>query len=98
MAPAVGGMTLETAYAGLRPATPDHRPIIGPAPGVAGLLYATGHYGSGILLAPITAQAIAALVVDGRKALPLAGLSHGGLGRRGRRWHGPRRGWVSWMQ
>ena len=85
MAPALSGMTLETAYAGLRPATPDHRPIIGPAPGVAGLLYATGHYRSGILLAPITAQAIADLVVDGRTALPLAGMSPGRFVRRRRR-------------
>ena len=84
MAPVVGGMTLETAYAGLRPATPDHRPIIGPAPGVAGLLYATGHYRSGILLAPITAEAIADLVVEGRTALPLAGMSPGRFRRQRR--------------
>ena len=82
MAPAVGDMTLETAYAGLRPATPDHRPIIGAAPGVAGLLYATGHYRSGILLAPITAAAIADLVVDGRTAVPLAGMSPARFARR----------------
>jgi len=82
MAPAVGGMTLETAYAGLRPATPDHRPVIGPAPGITGLFYATGHYRSGILLAPITAEAIADLVVDGRTAVPLAGMSPGRFARR----------------
>src|SRR5207253_2454428 len=44
MAPALSGMTLETAYAGLRPATPDPRPILGPAPGPAGPLYATGRH------------------------------------------------------
>jgi glycine oxidase len=54
---------LET-WAGLRPATPDHLPILG-ASAVAGVYYATGHYRNGVLLAPITA-AIMADVVEGR--------------------------------
>ncbi|MBW3595171.1 MAG: glycine oxidase ThiO [Actinobacteria bacterium] len=49
--------------AGLRPATPDNAPVIGEiAPDV---IVATGHYRNGILLTPITARAVAALV-DGR--------------------------------
>ena len=47
---------------GLRPATDDHLPLIGPA-GAEGLLLATGHYRNGILLAPITARGIAAWIV-----------------------------------
>jgi glycine oxidase len=45
------------ALAGLRPGTQDNRPLIGPAP-VDGLIYATGHYRNGILLAPVTAQRV----------------------------------------
>jgi glycine oxidase len=47
---------LET-WAGLRPDSPDHLPIIGPTD-VEGLLIATGHFRSGILLAPITARLV----------------------------------------
>ncbi|HYZ27468.1 MAG TPA: glycine oxidase ThiO [Thermoleophilaceae bacterium] len=43
--------------AGLRPATPDNRPLIGRAS--ERLIYATGHYRNGILLAPLTAQRVA---------------------------------------
>ena len=49
---------------GLRPATDDHLPLIGPA-GLDGLLFATGHYRNGILLAPVTARAIAAWITGG---------------------------------
>jgi glycine oxidase len=45
------------ALAGLRPGTPDNRPLIGRAP-VDGVVYATGHHRNGILLAPITAQRV----------------------------------------
>ena len=51
-------------WTGLRPATPDGLPVIGPSE-IEGLLYATGHYRNGILLAPITAAIITALV-EGR--------------------------------
>ena len=55
---------LET-WAGLRPATPDGLPILGPS-AIPGVYYATGHYRNGVLLAPITALIVADLV-DGRK-------------------------------
>jgi glycine oxidase len=48
---------VEETWAGLRPDSPDHLPIIGPTD-VEGLLIATGHFRSGILLAPITARLI----------------------------------------
>ena len=44
------------AWAGLRPVTPDGLPLIGPAPDLAHLWYATGHGRNGILLAAVTAQ------------------------------------------
>jgi len=47
------------AWAGLRPATTDGLPLLGPVPGWVGIGLATGHYRNGILLAPITAKRIA---------------------------------------
>ena len=44
-------------WSGLRPDSPDHLPILGPTD-VEGLLFATGHFRNGILLAPVTAQII----------------------------------------
>jgi glycine oxidase len=82
LAPGLGALTLERVYAGLRPAAPDHRPILGAAPELEGLFYATGHYRSGILLAPATAEAVADLVLEGRTALPVAGTSPARFGRR----------------
>ena len=51
---------------GLRPATPDELPILGPSERVPGLVYATGHYRNGVLLAPLTAAAVATYIIDGR--------------------------------
>jgi glycine oxidase len=65
VAPALAGFTLTESWAGLRPATPDGLPFLGPTP-IEGLFLATGHYRNGILLAPATARAIADLIVDGR--------------------------------
>ena len=56
--PDVAEMELVEAAAGLRPGTPDNLPLVGPSP-VDGLLWATGHYRNGILLAPLAADAIA---------------------------------------
>ncbi|HKI67164.1 MAG TPA: glycine oxidase ThiO [Solirubrobacterales bacterium] len=56
--PDVAEMELVEAAAGLRPGTPDNLPLVGPSP-VDGLLWATGHYRNGILLAPLAANAIA---------------------------------------
>ena len=57
--PDVAEMELLGALAGLRPGTPDNLPLIGPG-AIDGLLLATGHYRNGILLAPLTAEWIAA--------------------------------------
>jgi len=52
--PGLSELVIDELSAGLRPGTPDNAPIIGPG-GLAGLYWATGHYRSGILLAPISA-------------------------------------------
>lgn len=50
------------SWAGLRPVTPDMRPVIGTDPQDASLVYACGHSRNGILLAPLTAQLVADIV------------------------------------
>ena len=51
--------------AGVRPATPDGRPIIGPVSGVEGLTVATGHDAVGIILSPGTAELVVNWLLDG---------------------------------
>ena len=59
--PALAAAPVESRWAGLRPGTADDLPVLGEDPELAGLLYATGHYRNGILLAPLTAEIVAAL-------------------------------------
>src|SRR4051812_28329797 len=54
------------ARVGLRPGTPDGLPIIGTSTAVPSLMYATGHYRNGVLLAPVTAQLVADALLDNR--------------------------------
>ncbi len=49
---------------GLRPATDDDLPVVGPSKRVPGLVFAAGHYRNGVLLAPLTARVVADLVLD----------------------------------
>jgi glycine oxidase len=60
--PGIDELVVEEANAGLRPATPDNAPLIGEAGN--GAIWATGHHRNGILLAPLTADAIAAMLCD----------------------------------
>jgi D-hydroxyproline dehydrogenase subunit beta len=50
------------AYAGFRPYSPDHLPVIGPDPRLDGLVHACGHEGAGIGLAPATGEMVCALI------------------------------------
>jgi len=65
--PEVAEMELVEAAAGLRPGTPDNLPIVGPG-AIEGLVLATGHYRNGILLAPLAAETVAALLAGDRAA------------------------------
>jgi glycine/D-amino acid oxidase-like deaminating enzyme len=56
----------KSAHVGLRPATPDSLPIIGPSSRMPGLIYATGHFRNGVLLAPLTAQMVADALLENR--------------------------------
>lgn len=55
LVPGLAAARVEETWAGLRPDSPDHLPILGPTD-LDGLLIATGHFRSGILLTPITAR------------------------------------------
>jgi glycine oxidase len=59
--PEVGELELVGARAGLRPATPDNAPVVGRGE-LDGLIWATGHWRNGVLLAPVTGDAVAALL------------------------------------
>ena len=64
----------ETAWAGLRPGTPDGLPILGPSP-LQGFLLATGHFRNGILLAPLTGRLVADWITTGSCSLDLSAFS-----------------------
>ncbi len=70
-APALRYPEVASDWAGLRPGSPDGRPIIGRLPGKDNVLVASGHFRNGILLGPITGRLIAQLVIEGRTELPL---------------------------
>jgi len=55
-------------WCGLRPGTPDQLPILGPAE-IDGLVFATGHYRNGILLAPVTAKQIGEWIAERRTSI-----------------------------
>jgi glycine oxidase len=59
LVPGVSELVIDELSAGLRPATPDNAPALGPC-SLPGLHWAVGHYRNGILLAPITGEALAA--------------------------------------
>ena len=60
--PALSAVPLTRTWAGLRPATPDGCPIVGPDSRLGGLWYATGHGRNGMLLAALTGDIIGALI------------------------------------
>jgi glycine oxidase len=85
--PAVEEWDWVETWTGLRPASPDHAPLLGDSPH-AGVVYATGHYRHGMLLLPVTADEVAALVaarLDGSAVVsdvlaPFSPLRSGGGG------------------
>lgn len=64
LVPGLGELELLECVAGLRPGSPDNVPMLGES-GLEGLLVATGHYRSGILLTPLTAETMTELLVTG---------------------------------
>ena len=62
MMPGLGALRMIDAWAGLRPASKDFLPIIGPSPSLRNVFYATGHFRSGILLSALTGELLADLI------------------------------------
>jgi glycine oxidase len=70
LVPGVSELEIEELSVGLRPGTPDNLPAIGPG-ALEGLTWATGHYRNGILLAPLTAELVVALLAREQALDPL---------------------------
>ncbi len=79
--PDVGELEFVEARARLRPGTPDNAPLIGLAP-LDGLVWATGHHRNGVLLAPITAEAVAAIVAGDEPCATVAAFGPDRFNRR----------------
>jgi glycine oxidase len=62
--PAIEELPIDEMWVGHRPGSRDDAPIVGPGP-AHGLIYATGHHRNGILLAPVTVDAVARLALEG---------------------------------
>ncbi len=67
--PGISELEIEELSVGLRPGTPDNAPAIGPG-AVAGLIWATGHYRNGILLAPLTAELVVSALAAANAPAP----------------------------
>jgi glycine oxidase len=64
LVPGVTELEIADTVAGLRPGTPDNAPLLGPSE-LPGLVLATGHFRAGVLLAPLTADTVAAFLRTG---------------------------------
>ncbi|AZM64815.1 MULTISPECIES: glycine oxidase ThiO [unclassified Streptomyces] len=72
LVPGITELPLAETRAGLRPGSPDNAPLLGPTE-LDGLLLATGHYRNGVLLTPVTGDALADVLTTGelpREARP----------------------------
>jgi len=64
LVPGITELPLTETRAGLRPGSPDNAPLLGPTE-LPGLLLATGHYRNGVLLTPVTGDAMAHVLATG---------------------------------
>jgi glycine/D-amino acid oxidase-like deaminating enzyme len=81
LSPLVKDFRLRRAWAGLRPDTADHLPVLGYGE-LENLIFATGHFRNGILLAPLTAQLISELLLTRSTSKPLEAYRPARLARR----------------
>ncbi|MER5944655.1 glycine oxidase ThiO [Streptomyces sp. NPDC001904] len=64
LVPGITELPLTETRAGLRPGSPDNAPLLGPT-ALPGLHLATGHHRNGVLLTPVTGDALAHVLVTG---------------------------------
>lgn len=72
--PGAGSLAFSDVRVGLRPASPALVPIVGPVPECRGLIAATAHYRNGVLLGPLTGEAVAEVILQDRTAAGRAAL------------------------
>lgn len=77
LVPGLSRASVVRTWAGLRPGTPDRGPYIGAVQGWRGLWSATGHFRSGLILAPITGQIMADLIIRGQTQWDIARIAPG---------------------
>jgi glycine oxidase len=75
MVASIASIPFREAWAGLRPASDDLLPVLGPSPTVANVMYAAGHFRSGILLSAVTGEVIADLVKGREPSIDLVAFS-----------------------
>lgn len=80
LVPALSRAKVSSAWAGLRPGSPDGMPVMGRFPGKENVYLAAGHFRNGILLAPITGSLVSELVLTGRADRRLRPYSPGRFG------------------
>ena len=73
--PALAGRPVRRVWRGLRPCAPDGLPVVGRAPGLDGVVLATGHAMMGLTLAPVTGRLVAELLAGERPGHDLAPLA-----------------------
>ena len=69
--PGLGRATYERCWAGFRPGTPDHLPLLGGVPGSENLYVATGHFRSGLQMSPFTAKLMSDLILGRTPSISL---------------------------
>ena len=74
--PELADATFAGDWGGVRPGTSDELPILGGVAGLEGMFLATGHYRNGVLLAPVTGEAISALALGEAGAVDITPFSY----------------------
>jgi glycine oxidase len=72
--PGVTELRFVRGLAGSRPCTPDNAPLLGKG-ALEGLVFATGHFRNGVLLTPVTGDAIAELLATGTEPSSITAFS-----------------------
>jgi glycine oxidase len=81
LVPQLWQASFEEVRVGLRPGSPDGLPLVGESQVVPGLVYATGHYRNGVLLAPLTAELVKSIVMGDTSDAALDALRPARIGR-----------------
>jgi D-amino-acid dehydrogenase len=80
----IGQTQTVSEWCGLRPCTADGLPVVGWAPGLAGVFVATGHARMGLTLGPITGRLVSECILDGKPSVDISPLRVDRFDARGR--------------